>query len=112
VAVLDGDLLQAWSLARPELPLQVTGLRGEDLAFLDERTLAVVEADGVVEIVDVATGIHAPMRAGTAGRVQQRIAAVDGGLVLLAGTGELLQFIDRLPAAGAPLRGWLQGVTD
>jgi len=109
VAVLDGDLLQAWSLARPDAPARVTGLRGEDLAFLDERTLAVVGVDDAVEIVDVATGIHAPMRAGTGGRVQQRIAAVDGGLVLLAGSGEVLQFTDRLPAAGAPLRAWLQG---
>ncbi|MDC0671123.1 serine/threonine-protein kinase [Nannocystis radixulma] len=112
VVVLDGDLLQAWSLARPEAPMQVSGLRGEDLAFLDERTLAVVGEDSAVVVVDVATGVHAPMRPATGGRVQPQLAAIDGGLMLLAGTGEVLQFTDRLPAAGAPLHAWLQGVTD
>ncbi|MDC0671125.1 hypothetical protein [Nannocystis radixulma] len=61
-------------------------------------------------VVDVATGVHAPMRAATGGRVRPQLAAVEGGLMLLAGTGEVLQFIDRLPAAGAPLHAWLCAV--
>ncbi|MCY1055080.1 hypothetical protein [Nannocystis sp. SCPEA4] len=99
MAGLDGDLAQAWSLARPGAPVRVGGLRGEDLALVGK--------DCAFVVVDVATGVHAPMR-------PARAAAVEGELMLLAGTGEVLQFIDRLPAAGVPLRvaarrGWRQG---
>jgi eukaryotic-like serine/threonine-protein kinase len=106
--VLDGDLLQAWSLAQPGAPLRVPGREGRDAAFLDEQTLAVVGIDGRVEVVDLVSGLAAPLREPTGGRVWPQLAAVEGGLVLLAGTGEVLRFTDRLPAAGAPLHAWLR----
>ncbi|MCY0993773.1 protein kinase [Nannocystis sp. ILAH1] len=108
LVVLDGDLLQAWSLAQPGAPLRVQGPQGRDAAFLDEQTLAVVGIDGRVEVVDLVSGLAAPMREPTGGRVWPQLAAVEGGLVLLAGTGEVLRFTDRLPAAGAPLHAWLR----
>ena len=42
LVVLDGALLQAWSLTQPETPLRVPGHEGRDAAFLDEQTLAVL----------------------------------------------------------------------
>ncbi|WP_434423818.1 protein kinase domain-containing protein [Nannocystis pusilla] len=115
LVVLDGELLQAWSLAQPEAPLRVPGGQGRDAAFLDEQTLAVVGIDGRVEVVDLVSGLAAPLREPTGGRVWPQLAAVEGGMVLLAGTGEVLRFTDRLPAAGAPLHAWLReaaGVRD
>ncbi|MDC0716993.1 WD40 repeat domain-containing serine/threonine protein kinase [Nannocystis bainbridge] len=108
-AVIDGDLLQAWALAQPEAPLRAQGSsRWTDFAFMDEQTVALAAIDGRVDVVDLGTGLVAPMRAPTGGRVRSQLAAVDGGLALLAGTGEVLRFTDRLPAAGAPLQAWLR----
>ncbi|WAS92110.1 serine/threonine-protein kinase [Nannocystis punicea] len=110
LAVSDGELLQAWSLAQPEAPTRVTGVRGQDLAFLDERTLVVAEADSRLVIVDLVAGTKAPLRPAAGGRARPQLATTVDGLVLLAGTGEVLRFTDRLPPAGAPLQAWLRDV--
>ncbi|PCC72752.1 Serine/threonine protein kinase [Nannocystis exedens] len=108
LAVMDGELLQAWSLARPEAPSRVTGVRGRDLAFLDEQTVVVTQLDAGLAIVDLVSGAVVPLRAATGGRVRPRLATTADGLVLLADNGEVLRFTDRLPAAGAPLHAWLR----
>ena len=101
LALLDGDLLQRWSTTRPDAPVRLAS-RGSDLAFLDEDTLVVVDEAGALTIVDPASGTHAPLRAAAGGRGQPHLGRSAGGLVLLAGTGELLRFSDAMPAGAAP----------
>ncbi|MEZ4451905.1 MAG: serine/threonine-protein kinase [Nannocystaceae bacterium] len=111
LAAIDGDLLQRWSLVdvdAPPLALEVAP--GWDLAFLDERRIAIAGRDGGLEVVEVDSGARAPMRRGAFTRRRPLLAAAAGGLVLRTGQGELLRYTDPVPGPGAPLRAWLRAI--
>jgi hypothetical protein len=112
LAVLDGAVLRRWSLARPDAPVRLDVAAGWDFAFLDERTAAILTRDGGLELVDTASGTHAPMRRGVSGRPRPHLARTSDGLALLTWYGEVLRFTDAVPGAGDRLRAWLSGQPD
>ncbi|PCC69175.1 Serine/threonine protein kinase [Nannocystis exedens] len=108
VAVLDGEVLLRWSLDRPDAPERTGDVPGWDFAFLDERTLVVLGEDGGLEIVDPASGTHAPIYPGSVGREHPTLARTPGGVALRTRSGEELEFSDILPPSGPELRAWLR----
>ena len=108
LAVLDGPLLQRWSLLAPDAPVRLDVPAGWDFGFLDEHRLAVVTLDGSLELVETTSGAHAPLRRAISGRPRPQLARTTDGLVLLTWYGEVLRFTDPVPAPGDPLRAWLR----
>lgn len=109
IAALDGETVTHWSLARPDAPGQITGVRGRAIEFVDEATIVAVQGDGGLELVDLASGTRAPLRRADGGKALPLVARGPEGLVLHTRAGEVLRFVDAVPPAGEPLRAWLAG---